>query len=343
MTGARVRVLVVDDSAFARKVVREVLEAEPDLQVVGSARDGLEALEKIAELAPDVLTLDLSMPGLDGLGVLGALAGRPRPRVVVVSTVESDSERGLAALEAGAVELVRKPTAFATGRLIGMAGELVRAVRAAATARSPEPWKASEAPLAAPPAVPRRRLVVLGASTGGPQALTRVLKALPGDFPAPVALVVHLPPGYTAPFAERLDRECALRVREAEPGLELVPGLVVVARAGVHLKVRAGAHGELTAALDPAPADALHRPSVDELFASAARATGAATLAAVLTGMGQDGLAGARLLRQAGADVLTETEASCVVYGMPRAVWEAGLATAEAPLSRMAAAIIARL
>lgn len=343
MTAPRTRVLVVDDSAFARKVVRETLAAEPDLEVVGTARDGLEALEKLGELAPDVMTLDLHMPGLDGAGVLAQLAGRAAPRVVVVSTVESDSALGLAALDAGAVELVHKPTALASDRLREMGGELVRAVRAAAVARRPAPAAAVEP--APPPlaAAPRRRLVVIGASTGGPQAVTRLLKALPGDFPVPLAVVVHLPAGYTGPFAERLDRECTLAVREAREGLPLVPGLAVVGRAGVHLELRAGADGGLSVKLEPSPVATLHRPSVDRLFASAAAATGAATLGVVLTGMGEDGLAGARLLRGAGAEILTETEASCVVYGMPRAVFQAGLAAAEVPLSRMAAEILRRL
>ncbi len=197
---APIRVLVVDDSAFARKVLRQVLSGAPGLEVVGIARDGLDALEKVAELSPDVLTLDLVMPGLDGLGVLRALASMPgAPRVVVVSSAGEESELAVSALQLGAVELVNKPTALATERLYELGAELVEAVRTAARALArpppPEPAAAGDAP--APLALPSqaRSLVVVGTSTGGPQALTRLLAALPPDFPAPVALALHIPVG----------------------------------------------------------------------------------------------------------------------------------------------------
>jgi two-component system chemotaxis response regulator CheB len=344
MSAARgtVRVLVVDDSAFARKVLREALSSHADLEVVGTARDGLEALERVGELAPDVMTLDLAMPNLDGLGVLRALAGRPAPRVVVVTIAERDGAAGLAALDAGAIDLVHKPTALATDRLREIGGDLVRAVRAAARAAPRPTGSPPPTGTVAVPATATRRLVVVGASTGGPQAVTQVLRALPADFPVPLAVVVHLPPGYTRPFAERLDHVCPLRVSEAADGVVLAPGTVLVAKAGWHLRVVAR-DGLLVAALDHDPAESLHRPSVDVLFASAARATGAATLGVVLTGMGDDGLAGSRELHARGATIVTESEASCVVYGMPRAVAEAGLSAAEVPLSRMAAEIAARI
>jgi two-component system, chemotaxis family, protein-glutamate methylesterase/glutaminase len=336
------RILVVDDSAFARKVLRDVLSLHPGLEVVGTARDGLEALEKIEELRPDVMTLDLAMPNLDGVGVLRALAGRPSPRVVVVSIAGSDSQPGLAALDAGAVELVHKPTALATDRLFEMAGELVAAVRAAAAARVPQESLAPAADALAVRVAATKRVVVIGASTGGPNAVARLLKAFPADFPVPIAVVLHLPPGYTGPYAARLDGSCALRVREASDGLALEPGTAVIAQAGYHLKLRER-DGGLAVFTDLQPSDTPHRPSVDVLFASAAEATGRATLGVVLTGMGDDGLAGSRAIRAAGGEILTETESSCVVYGMPRSVWDAGLATAEAPISRMAAEIVARL
>jgi len=338
-----IRILVVDDSAFARKVLRDLFSRHPDLEVVGTARDGLEALEKAAELLPDVMTLDLSMPGLDGLGVLRALGGRARPKVVVVSIADSASEQGLAALEAGAVELVHKPTALATDRLLEMSAELVGAVRAAAAARVPalpDPT-ATAAPVAVSVA-PTKRIVVIGASTGGPNAVARLLKGISADFPVPIAVVLHLPTGYTGAYAERLDRECGLAVREAADGVVLGAGTAVIARAGQHLKLQEHG-GRLVATTDLHPVDTPHRPSVDVLFTSAAAAVGGAALGVVLTGMGDDGLAGSRAIRAAGGHVLTQTESSCVVYGMPRSVWEAGLATAEAPLSRMAAEIAARV
>jgi two-component system, chemotaxis family, protein-glutamate methylesterase/glutaminase len=339
MTPSRIRVLVVDDSAFARKVVREVLSADPDIEVVGFARDGLDALEKIGELDPDVLTLDLLMPNLDGMGVLNALAGKARPRVVVVSTSDEQSSLALAALHAGAVELVHKPTALATDRLYELSTELVQKVKIAALAR-PQPVR--EAPSQIPSA-PRRGdspfgMLVIGASTGGPQALTRLLSELPGNLPVPVAMVLHMPPGYTAALAERLNVACALDVQEAREGLALRPGLVVLGRAGMHLKI-AGGPDTAKIRLDLAPLETAHRPSVDVLFTSAATVYGSRVLGVVLTGMGEDGLDGARHIHAAGGRLLTESESSCVVYGMPRAVAEAGLSAGSFPLEGMARAI----
>jgi two-component system, chemotaxis family, protein-glutamate methylesterase/glutaminase len=336
-----VRVLVVDDSAFARKVLREALSANARIEVVGTARDGLEALEKIAELSPDVVTLDLVMPNLDGLGVLRALPPGGATRVVVVSVSDADSERGVEALQSGAVQVVHKPTALATDRLYELGSELVRAVLAAAQAR-PGPLAAvAERRLAAVAHV-QTGIVVVGTSTGGPQALTRLLSALPADFPVPVAVVLHIPVGYTEPMARRLDGVCAVEVREAAEGLELRPGRVILARAGTHLKL-ARQQGATVARLDGDPASSPHRPSVDVLFASAAAQYGPAALGVVLTGMGDDGLVGSRAIHARGGRLLTESESSSIVYGMPRSVWEAGLAEAQAPLEEMAALILRHL
>ena len=342
-----IRVLVIDDSAFARKVVRELLTGA-GMEVVGIARDGLEALEKIAELKPDVITLDMVMPNLDGLGVLAALPAENRPRVVVVSMAGEDSALGIAALHAGAVELVRKPTAMAVERLYEISAELIAAVTAAATARSPAAGPVA-VPKAAPEALPvprlaplRKSILVLGASTGGPQALTRLIKALPESFPIPVALVLHLPAGYTQAFSERLDNESALEVVEASSGMELKAGRVLVARAGIHLKIlRDGTR--LHAQLDPLPTASAHRPSVNALFESAALACGGGVLGVVLTGMGDDGTLGARAIHAAGGELLTESERSCVVYGMPRCVDEAGLSAKSVDLDGMAAEILRRI
>ncbi len=301
-----VRVLVVDDSAFARKVLREVLGRNPLLEIVGIARDGLDALEKIAELKPDVITLDLMMPGLDGLGVPRA-PPPPGPRVVVVSTTAKDSDLAVAALQAGAFDVVHKPTALATEQLYELADELQRTVLAAGRARSPlilaEPEEPASPPKrrAKPQGAPR--ILVIGASTGGPQALTRILKRLPRDLPIPVAIVVHMPPGFTSSFAKRLDLEGPLAVLEAYQGVELRPGLAVVARAGMHLKldVRGSA---CFAVLDVRPLSGPHTPAVDVLFQSAADAFGAEVLGVVLTGMGSDGMEGARAIRAVGGTVI---------------------------------------
>ena len=336
-----IRVLVVDDSAFARKVLREALSSSREIEVVDIARDGLEALEKIAQLKPDVVTLDLVMPNLDGLGVLRALPRSGAPRVVVVSMSASDSELAMDALQLGAVDLVHKPTALATDRLYELSAELVRKVIAAAGAQP----RLGATPVTVAPSLtvaPRTRLVVVGASTGGPQALTRLVTSLPADFPVPMALVLHIPAEYTGPFAERLDASGPLDVVEAYDGIPLQPGRVVVARGGMHLKV-ARRDGRLVGALDLAPLGTPHRPAVDVLFKSAADIVGVGVLGVVLTGMGDDGLSGARDIRAAGGRTLTEAESSCVVYGMPRAVVEGGLSDGSADLGELTALLMRSL
>jgi len=338
-----IRVLVVDDSAFARKVVRESLLTSPLIEVVDIARDGIDALEKIAALQPDVITLDLVMPNLDGLGVLAALSAEQRAHVVVVSMADGESDIGISALGYGVFDLVHKPTALAVASLHDIAAELVGKVLLAAA--QPRGRAREDEVEPAPMPTPTRhsdRVVLIGTSTGGPQALTRLLKQFPADFPAPIAIVLHIPVGYTGPLAERLNGECAIEVLEATEGMELKPGRAILAKAGVHLRLLA-TEGAIMVHLDPEPRDSIHRPSVDALFESAALCLGKRALAVVLTGMGSDGLDGARAITEAGGQVLTETEASCVVYGMPRVVKEAGLALAEAPLEQMAAEIIGRV
>jgi two-component system chemotaxis response regulator CheB len=339
MTEAPIRVLVVDDSAFARKVLRQVLSAASGISVVDTARDGLDALEKIAELKPDVVTLDLVMPHLDGLGVLRSLAGAASPRVVVVSSADEESELAVSALQAGAVELVHKPTALATDRLYELGAELVEKVRTAAGAvvRPSVPARPVVRPKQSPTPSPSlgQRLVVVGTSTGGPAALSRLLSSLPADFPSPLALALHIPAGYTEALARRLDQNSELEVVEAAPGVELRPGRAVLARAGLHLRVaREGDRG--MAWLDRVPVHSAHHPSVNVLFESAAAGWGADAVGVVLTGMGDDGLEGSRAIRAAGGHVLTESANSCVVYGMPRVVVEAGLSNGSASLEDMA-------
>ncbi|MBC7974520.1 MAG: chemotaxis-specific protein-glutamate methyltransferase CheB [Myxococcales bacterium] len=334
----RPRVLVVDDSAFARTVLSRVLRANGQIDVIGTARDGDDALERITALDPDVITLDLTMPGRDGLGVLRALNGRPRPRAIVVSISSIDSEIGAEALTLGAVELIAKPTALANDRLQEIGDQLIATVLAVAAGLP--------VPIAAPIIAPRRAgasaaaLVMIGTSTGGPQALTRLISALPATLTAPVAIVLHIPAGYTASLAQRLDRISALEVVEAEDGLKLRPGQAVLARGGMHLRIVRAA-GHLVAQLG-VPTGRQFTPSVDELFESGVAAVGAGALGVVLTGMGDDGLVGARKIAAAGGALLTEASSTCVVYGMPRCVYEAGLGAVDVPLDSMAEAISQR-
>ena len=345
----RTRVLIVDDSAFARKVLRETLAASPELEVVGFARDGLEALERIAELKPDVVTLDLVMPNLDGIGVLRALHPGAGPRVVIVSISDANSALAIEALQMGAIDLVHKPTALATDRLFELGPELAAKVIAAGRARAVIGMPAvPRLPTSlAEPARPGRtagqvRLVVVGTSTGGPQALTRLVTALPGDLPCAVAVALHIPAGYTEALARRLNDASAVTVFEASENVVLAPGSVAIARGGQYLRLRAEG-GQLITHLQGNSSGAPFCPSVDLLFASAAAALGPAVLGVMLTGMGNDGVEGARAIAAAGGRTLTESEASCVVYGMPRAVAEAGLSVGQARIEDMAAAIVRHL
>ncbi|WP_437626092.1 chemotaxis-specific protein-glutamate methyltransferase CheB [Sorangium sp. So ce1151] len=345
MTVAPIRVLVIDDSAFVRKVLRQVLGASPSIEVVDTAMDGLDALEKIARYKPDVITLDLVMPNLDGIGVLGSLPREGAPRVIVVSNAEADSELGVRALQQGAIDLVEKPTSLATDRLFELSDELVRKVIAAAGAKGPAPEPRPLPPPPPPAVIPvaaRTQVVVVGTSTGGPQALTRLLTALPGGLPVPVVVALHIPPGYTESLARRLDDASAISVVEASDDLQLRPGLAVIARGGRHLEVRRQLE-RASVRFAQASSTSLYCPSVDLLFASAAAEFGSGVLAVVLTGMGDDGLEGSRAIHKAGGRILAEAESSCVVYGMPRRVMEAGLAAAEAPIDEMAAAILRHL
>jgi len=330
------RVLVIDDSAFARTLLSRVLRDSHQIDVVGTARDGNDAIEKIAALDPDVVTLDLTMPELDGLGVLRKLAGRARPRVIVVSISGVDSELGAEALALGAVDLVTKPTAVASERLAEIADDLVAKI-AAITERAP-------ATVAAAPAArrgTRPELVMIGTSTGGPQALTNIVSALPADLRVPITMVLHIPAEYTAALAERLDRVSPLHVVEASDGLVLEPGLVVLAQGGSHLRV-VSRSGRLVASLDRSPPRAFV-PAVDELFLSGANVVGAGALGVVLTGMGDDGLIGARAIAAARGSLITEAASTCVVYGMPRSVYEAGLGAESIPLHRIAEEIASRV
>lgn len=332
----RPRVLVVDDSAFARTVLSQVLRASGTIDVVATARDGRDALAQIAALDPDVVTLDLTMAELDGIGVLRALGRRPRPRVVVVSISSIETDLGVEALSLGAVDVITKPTALASDRLRELGDELIAKVMAVA--------RGSSAPAPTPSARMRSavatQLIMIGTSTGGPPALTTLMANLPAGLAAPVAVVLHIPIGYTQALAARLDRISPLHVVEAHDGLELVPGLVVIARAGMHLHVeREGA--VLRARLATLPLQTF-TPSVNELFRTGAAAVGPGALGVVLTGMGDDGLSGAHTIAAAGGSLLTEAASSCIVYGMPRCVQEAGLGAEAIPLDRMARAIADR-
>lgn len=339
-----VRVLVVDDSAFVRKVVREMLSRSPFMEVVGAARDGEEALELVEQLRPDVVTLDLNMPRSDGLDFLRRqMARRPLP-VIVVSIASEGGELVMQALDAGAVDVVQKPTALANDKVYEIAADLIGKVKAAATARVrvPAAPATSTAPPIPTPRAAKTDVVVIGVSTGGPQALKRVIPRLPADFPVPVVVVLHMPVGYTELFARSLGDVSRLPVAEAKDGDPVRPGSVILARAGYHLALDRRPEGVFTK-LSLQPLDTPHRPAADVLFRSAADVYGGRVLAVVLTGMGADGTAGAAWVKARGGRVFTESPETCVVYGMPRSVAEAGLSDRAVPLDRMAEAILGEL
>jgi two-component system, chemotaxis family, protein-glutamate methylesterase/glutaminase len=339
-----IRVVVVDDSAFIRKVVKQMLLRSPFIDVVGTARDGAEALELVEKLSPDVVTLDLVMPGMDGLEFLRQqMARRPLP-VVVCSIAHESAEMALAAFDYGAVEFVQKPTALATDRVHEMADELIAKVKAAATVKM-----TAMAPLEPPDrlqpievlASPMHAdVVAIGISTGGPQALRHFLPLLPANFPVPILVVLHMPIGYTEMYAQRLNQICSLEVVEARDGDLIRPGAVFIAPAGRHMQVLKRPDGTRRIHLDLRPLDTQHRPSVDVLFRSVAEVYKDRALALVMTGMGNDGVMGAAHIKAIGGRVVTEAESSCVVYGMPRAVVEASLSDRSEPLDRIAQTVM---
>jgi two-component system chemotaxis response regulator CheB len=336
------RVLVVDDSAYVRKVVTQMLSRSPFLEVVGTARDGEEALNQVADLKPDVVTCDLIMPNLDGVGFVKAQMARQPVPIVIVSVASESGELVLNALDAGAVDFIQKPTALASDRLLEMTNDLVSKVKVAAGARlRPGPTVATPAAGGSPlKARGTTDVIVLGISTGGPQALRSLIPQLPADLPVPLAVVLHMPVGYTELYARKLDELSSLSVSEAAEGDELRPGRVLIAPAGRHLSLRRNERGAVVGHLDVRPLDTPHRPSVDVLFQSAAETYAGRVLGVVMTGMGEDGREGCAWIKARGGTIFTEAEDSCVVYGMPRAVVEAGLSDRVVDLERMAEAIV---
>jgi two-component system, chemotaxis family, protein-glutamate methylesterase/glutaminase len=336
-----IRVLVVDDSAVVRKVLTDELSQFDDIQVVGSAIDPYQARDKIVALEPDVLTLDIEMPRMDGLSFLAKLMKHhPIPTVIVSSLTTENNETAVRALHLGAVEVVPKPGSQFS--VPDVATRLVRAVRAAARARvRPVPREDSgPSHLAALPdsLETTRKVLAIGASTGGTQAIERVLKRFPVNAPGTV-IVQHMPAGFTASFAERLDGICAIAVREAKTGDIIGPGLALIAPGGYHLLVeRSGA--QFRAVVREGPPVNRHKPSVEVLFRSLARSAKQNCSATILTGMGADGARGLLELRQSGAFTVAQDEESSVVFGMPAAAIKLGAAEMVRPLDEIAKTLL---
>lgn len=341
-----IRVLVVDDSAFMRKVIGDFLKAEPGIEVVGTARDGVEALEKVAALAPDVVTLDVEMPRLNGLETLERLmAEHPVPVVMVSSLTQPNADVTVRALTSGAVDFVPKPSGTISLDMHLVSEDLRRKVRAAA--RVPlrnlrRGGRSAPAGVLIGAAAGERqpsggggglsRVVVIGSSTGGPSALMDVIPRLPAGFAAGILLVQHMPPMFTRHLAQHLNEASALTVREAQGGDVLCDSLCLVAPGGSHLVMESGCRVRL----DDAPPQHGVKPAVDVTLDSVARVWSGEVVVAILTGMGVDGARGAKEVKSKGGRVIAQDEDSCVVYGMPRAVVEMGLADHVVPLGEIA-------
>ncbi len=341
----RIRVLVVDDSALMRQLLSGILASDPSIEVVGTAPDPLVAREKIKALNPDVITLDVEMPRMDGLAFLEKLMRlRPMPVVMVSSLTERGAEVTLKALELGAVDIFCKPQDCAC-QMPSMAKELTDKVKSAAHARvrplgdrPPQTGRGSAQMAVTTIYKSTEKLVAIGSSTGGVEALRDIILALPPDAP-PIVVTQHIPPHFSRSFAERLNGLAAVRVKEAEDGDRVVAGHVYIAPGDRHMEVkRSGA--ALVLHLHDGPLVSGHKPSVDVLFQSVAEACGAKAVGIILTGMGRDGAQGLLEMRKAGAQTRGQDETSCVVYGMPKAAFEIGAVEKELPLSRIAEEIL---
>ncbi len=383
-----INVLIVDDSAFMRKAIEIILVKDPAIRVIGQAADGFEALSLVEKLKPDVVTMDVEMPRMDGItAVRKIMAKFPRPVLMISSVTTEGAEVTLKAMEAGAVDFISKPASRVSLDIVRLEEEIREKVKAVARRRPPVlrhtgissvPSKTPlrrpagsvlSSPGAARPAASARispatslvsastaasskvtkpsgrllrDIVSIGVSTGGPPAVQSVLSRLPEDFPVPLLIAQHMPAAFTGPFAKRLDNVCKIRVKEAESGEKLLPGVAYVSPGGRHIRLNMH-HGVMSVMVTDDPKEALYKPSATVLHESVGLALGRRALGVQLTGMGSDGLEGIRVLKEKGGLALAQSDATCVVYGMPKAIVDAGLADAVVDINNMAAAIMENL
>lgn len=342
----KVRVLIVDDSALVRQLLAKGLAMDPDIEVVGTASDPYAARDKIVQLRPDVMTLDVEMPRMDGVDFLRRLMPQyPIPVLMVSSLTQRGKQITLDALDAGAVDFVAKPSTDLARGLAGMLGELRAKVKQTATANVSH-WKDRQPP---PATAPRRaphgalaestdKVVAIGASTGGTEAIRKMVTQFPATMPG-VVIVQHMPSGFTRMFADRLNQLCPMEVKEAETGDRIMPGRILIGPGGLHMRVvRSG--GLYQVKCEPGENVSGHCPSVDVLMHSVAQQVGSNAIGVMLTGMGADGAAGMLAMRQAGARNLAQDQETSVVFGMPKVAYERGGAERLVPLDRMASAVI---
>ena len=342
---SKTKVLVIDDSALMRQLITEILSEAPDIEVVGSASDPYKAREKILATNPDVLTLDVEMPRMDGLTFLGKLMrARPMPVVMVSSLTEKGCDTTLRALELGAVDFVTKPRIDVSDGMESIGREIIDKVRIASRAKvsrlSEEAVAAAESTVKTTDALitSTHKVIAIGTSTGGTQALMNVLPSLPSNTPG-IVVVIHMPPDFTKRYARRLDELCQLEVREAADTDVILPGHVLIAPGGQHMAVRRSGARYMVRMNDDPPVNQF-RPSVDVLFQSCARYVGSNAIGVILTGMGNDGAQGLLAMREAGATTLGQDESSCVVFGMPKEAINVGAVETVLPLSEMSGGIL---
>jgi two-component system chemotaxis response regulator CheB len=344
MKNKKIKLLIVDDSMLIRAMFSEMLKHEPDIEIVGTAVDPFDAREKIKQLNPDVITLDVEMPKMDGISFLEKImALRPMPVVMISSLTARGADITLRALEVGAVDYLTKPQNQTEITLLALKEELAEKIRNAASTRAN--IRATAAPVSKQPATlqfkgdAKRTLIAIGSSTGGVEALRDVLLALPAAMP-PIVITQHMPAQFTASFAARLDKICALGVHEAKHLQKLEPGHVYIAPGDTHMEVHGSIGNWIVHVLRDGPAVSGHKPSVDVLFRSVAKHAGDHAVGVILTGMGRDGAEGLLKMREAGARTLGQNEASCVVYGMPRVAKSIGAVEEEMNLTTIPAGIV---
>ncbi len=353
----KIRVVVVDDSALVRSLLSEIINRQHDMQCVGAAADPIAAREMIRELDPDVITLDVEMPRMDGLEFLSRLMRlRPMPVVMVSTLTEQGAEITMRALELGAIDFVAKPRIGVSHGLNELATDIVEKIRVAAAAQvrrlgaapradsagvNPASAVSHTRPAAPLPRVSTEKIICIGASTGGTEAIREVLVPMPADAPA-IVITQHMPPGFTTSFANRLDGLCKIRVAEARDGERILPGHAYIAPGGRHLRIDRSGSNYVAVLEDTEPVNR-HRPSVEVLFKSCARVIGPNAIGIMLTGMGADGASAMREMKDAGSYNYVQDEASCVVFGMPRVAIQHGAAHEVLPLNQIAPAVLARL
>ncbi len=351
-----IRVVVIDDSAYNRRTISKMLEAMPNVEVVGYATDGEEGIRKIRELKPDLATLDLEMPKMDGFTLL-RIVMRSFPTPIIVISSQSGDERVFKAMELGALDFIAKPSGRISDELLKIREDLHEKVRAVFNINMARVKSHEALPVAEPPrerkrtdvtarprirtSAPRADIIAVGSSTGGPPALQSILTAITEKLPVAMVISQHMPAGFTRAFAERLNRVTALEVKEASDGDLVEPGRVLIAPGGKNMVFQVTGAGVVARIVEPSPEDR-YIPSVDAMFASMAEICGSRMVAVVLTGMGNDGSRGVRAVKGAGGQVLAEAEESSVVFGMPREAIATGLVDKVAPFDKMAREIVAR-